>query len=356
MKFGMLHLFESPSGKSEYQVVKEQMFLMRAAEDLGFDSVWPAEHHFTEYGYCSSPALSLAAVASATHKIRLGAGVAVLPFHNPIRAAEEFAMLDLISDGRLEFGIGRGYQPAEFKGFGIDQAHARGIFSESLEIIRQAWTQERVNFKGAHFDIEDQPVHPKPLQRPHPPIWIAALSKASFAMAAQMGFNLLCAPVFGLGASDAVLLNSYREGLRSAGFDPASREIGALCMVYCGETTAQARRDFADPVTWFYRTMSKYVAPTAGALPAKTYENYAATQVFAASVSFQQLLDRGAVICGDRDHCLKRMLALRKRYGMTTLLCWTRMGGLDGRKVLRSMELMQKHVIPEFRKAERLAA
>ncbi len=356
MKFGMLHLFESPTGKSEYQVVKEQMFLMRAAEDLGFDSVWPGEHHFTEFGYCVSPALALAALAPATRKIRLGAGVTVLPFHNPIRTAEEFAMLDLISDGRVEFGIGRGYQPVEFKGFGIKQAQARGIFNESLEIIRQAWTQERVNFNGVHFQIEDQPVHPKPLQRPHPPIWLAAMSKASFPMAGKMGFNLLCAPVFGLGAKDVPLLDSYRAALRSAGFDPASRELGALCMVYCGETTAQARRDFADPVIWFYRTMSKYVAPTAGEMPAASYENYAATQVFAASVSFQQLLDSGAVICGDRDHCLKRILALRKRYGMTTLLCWTRLGGLDGRKVLRSMELMQKHVIPEFRKQERAAA
>src|SRR5208337_4411471 len=148
MKFGMLHLFENPVGKSEYQIVKEQFDLMRAAEDLGFDSIWPAEHHFTEYGYCASPALSLAAVASVTKRIRLGTGVVVLPFHNPIRVAEELAMLDLMSDGRLDFGVGRGYQPLEFKGFQIDQAKSRGIFNESLEVIMQAWTQERVNFKG----------------------------------------------------------------------------------------------------------------------------------------------------------------------------------------------------------------
>jgi len=136
----MLHLFENPVGKSEYQIVKEQFDLMRAAEDLGFDSIWPAEHHFTEYGYCASPALSLAAVASVTKRIRLGTGVVVLPFNHPIRVAEDFAMLDLMSDGRVDFGVGRGYQPGEYKGFGIDQTKSRGIFNESLEVILQAWT------------------------------------------------------------------------------------------------------------------------------------------------------------------------------------------------------------------------
>lgn len=115
MKFGMLHLFESPVDKTEHQVMKEQLDLMRSAEDLGFDSVWPAEHHFSDYGYCASPALSLAAIASVTKRIRLGTGVIVLPFHNPIRVAEELAMLDLMSDGRLDFGVGRGYQPLDLR-------------------------------------------------------------------------------------------------------------------------------------------------------------------------------------------------------------------------------------------------
>ena len=165
MKFGMLHLFENPIEKTEHQVVNEQLDLMRAAEDLGFDSVWPAEHHFTEYGYCASPAVTLAAIAAVTKRIRLGTGVVVLPFHNPIRVAEDFAMLDLMSDGRVDFGVGRGYQPVEYRGFQVPQEKSRGIFNEALEVIIQAWTQERVNFQGVHFNIVDQPVRPKPLQK-----------------------------------------------------------------------------------------------------------------------------------------------------------------------------------------------
>lgn len=357
MKFGMLHLFESPAEKTEYQVMKEQLELMRSAEDFGFDSVWPAEHHFSEYGYCASPALSLAAIASVTKRIRLGTGVVVLPFHNPIRVAEEFAMLDLMSDGRVDFGVGRGYQPLEFKGFQIDQAKSRGIFNESLEVIMQAWTQDRVNFKGAHFNIQDVEVRPKPLQKQHPPVWIAGLSEATFPMVGKWGCNLLCAPVFGFqGKTATELLDSYRQALRSAGHDPATKEVAALCMVYCAETMEQARRDFSGPVMWYYRTIAKYVAPPEGQAPIKTYELYAKTRDLAANVSWDQLLEAGALICGDRDHCIEQIAAMKEKFGFTQLLCWTRMGGLDTKKVLKSMELMQKHVIPHFKKSDQKAA
>jgi len=357
MKFGMLHLFESPAEKTEYQVMKEQLDLMRSAEDLGFDSVWPAEHHFSEYGYCASPALSLAAIASVTKRIRLGTGVVVLPFHNPIRVAEEFAMLDLMSDGRVEFGVGRGYQPIEFKGFQIDQAKSRGIFNESLEVIMQAWTRDRVNFKGVHFNIQDLEVRPKPLQKPHPPVWIAGLSEATFPMVGKWGCNLLCAPVFGFqGQTAGELLNSYRQALRSAGHDPATKEIAALCMVYCAETTEQAQRDFSGPVMWYYRTIAKYIAPPSGEAPVKTYELYAKTRDLAANISWDQLLAAGSLVCGNPQQCIEQIAAMKEKFGFTQLLCWTRMGGLDTKKVLKSMELMQKHVIPYFKKADQQAA
>lgn len=113
MKLGMLHLFENPIDKSENQIIKEQMEIMLKSEEFGFDSVWPAEHHFSEYGIMGAPQVPLAAIAVKTTKIRLGTGVIVLPFHNPIRVAEDFAFLDHLSDGRVIFGVGRGYQPSE---------------------------------------------------------------------------------------------------------------------------------------------------------------------------------------------------------------------------------------------------
>jgi luciferase family oxidoreductase group 1 len=356
LKFGMLHLLENPVGKTEAQVVAEQMEILRAAEDYGFDSVWPAEHHFSEYGYCVSAALMLSALVPVTRRIRLGTGIVVLPFHNPIRVAEEFALLDVMSGGRVDFGIGRGYQPHEFRGYGVDQTKSRGLFNEAIEIILQAWTRDRVDYEGAHFTFRDVPVRPKPVQKPHPPVWMAALTPPSFVQAGRQGFNLLCAPVFGFGGQSAVeLLASYRQGLRDAGHDPAAKEIAALCMIYCADSTAEAQRDFGELVIWYYRTFSKYIAPP-GEAAIKTYEPYTGVRDLAASVMWEDLLQAGAVVCGDPDHCVRRIRELREIFGFTTLLCWTRLGGFDHRKVLRSMELMQRHVIPQFKDVRRSAA
>src|SRR5216683_1150549 len=183
MKFGILHFFEhAAGGKTEHQIVREQLDCMRVAEDMGFDSIWAPEHHFTEYCFCASPMLMLAAMASVTKRIRLGSAVVVLPFNDPVRVAEEGAMVDLMSDGRLDLGVGRGFQPVEFRGFGVDQARSHEMFDEALQIIERAWSGETVAFKGRHFNIEEHAVRPKPIQQPHPPIWLASVTAPSFEM------------------------------------------------------------------------------------------------------------------------------------------------------------------------------
>jgi luciferase family oxidoreductase group 1 len=350
MKFGMLHLFENPAGKSEQQVLKEEIGLMRCAEDLGFDSVWASEHHFSEYGFCASPALTLAAVAPQTKNIRLGTGVTVLPFNHPVRIAEEIALLDLISDGRVDFGVGRGFQPIEYQGFHVDQTHSHEIFDEALDIVLQAWTQQKLDYPGKHFRFEVEHVMPKPVQKPHPPVWVAAVSADSFGAAGKRGLNLLCAPTFGFyGETATHMIKRYRDGLRLASNPNLPRDVGVLCMVFCGETEEQARRDFTGPVLWTYRTLAKYIAPSAGHQAAHSYEMYEQLRRICASINWEELKAAGAVVCGDRDGCIEQISTLKQRFGCTQLLCWTRMGGLDSAKVMRSMELMQKYVIPHFK-------
>lgn len=353
MKFGMLHLFESPEGRTEREIIGEQLDLMQAAEGAGFDSIWPAEHHFTEYGYCVSPALTLAAISRVTKHIRLGTGVVVLPFHDPIRVAEEYAFLDVMSDGRLDFGVGRGYQQVEFQGQRVDPAKSHGLFRESLEIIVQAWTQDRVDYHGEHYDITDQPVRPKPLQKPHPPIWIASLSPESFDLAGKLGANLLYSPTFTpedkARQGIAKRLDAYRQALRDGGHDPADKRIGALRMIYVADSMEQARRDFEQPVLWYYRTISNYIAPPPGQDALPSYEDYPKTRDFAANVDYAALVDGGAVIAGDPDYCCREIERTEKEFGFTDLLCWTRLGGMDPKKVMRSMELMDRHVIPHFK-------
>ena len=151
LRFGLLHLFESAQNKTEKQFFAENVELIEYADQVGLDEVWLAEHHFTEYGVMPSTQVLGAFAAARTQRIRIGSAVAVLPFHNPVRLAEEFAFLDVLSDGRLDFGVGRGYQPGEFEGYGIPFDESRSRFDESLAIIRQAWTQDTVNFEGKHY-------------------------------------------------------------------------------------------------------------------------------------------------------------------------------------------------------------
>jgi luciferase family oxidoreductase group 1 len=348
--FGMLHLFEHPAGRTEQQVLREQLDIMVQAEDYGFHSVWPAEHHFSEYGYCASPAVHLAYVAARTKRLRLGTGVVVLPLNHPVRVAEDYATLDLISDGRVELGLGRGYQPHEFRGYGVEQSKSRQIFQEGVEVLLRAWIEERFSYGGQFYQFEDLEVRPKPLQKPHPPIWMAALSDDSFALCGRYGFNLLTAFAFGADI-DRIHHNveRWREALRREGRDPSGYRAGCLAMTYVAETSQQALADFAEPVLWYYHTFAKYVAPAAGHPPIPTYELYALTRDFVQSVTWEDLVRRGAVVVGSPDQVVDRIGQIVEKTGLSLYLAWIRIGGLDHAKVLKCMELMASKVMPQLK-------
>jgi natural product biosynthesis luciferase-like monooxygenase protein len=323
---------------------------MQAAEGMGFDTVWGAEHHFSEYGFLASNAVTLAAIAEKTTTLRLGTAIVVLPFNHPVRVAEEYAFLDNLSGGRLEFGVGRGYQPSEFKGWGVDQETSRGIFREALDIILQAWTQERVNFKGKHFTVEDLSVRPKPLQKPTPPLWMAVLSPESYALAGRLGANLMFAPVFtpNMEAYSKKLVD-YKQALERYGHDPATKRMSALRMIYLSDSREQARKDFEGPLLWYYRRIAQLVAPPPGQDAVASYETYTDTRDLAAKVTFEDLVEGGAVICGTPDDCNEDLEKFEETYKFTDLMVWTRMGGLAPEKVMKSMDLMQRYVIPNFK-------
>jgi len=351
MKLCMLHLFENPAGKTEHEIVKEQFELMYAAEDLGFDSIQPAEHDFSEYGYLASPQVSLAAVAARTKRIRLGTGIVVLPFHNPIRVAEDFAPLDLMSDGRVDLGLGRGYQPMEFAGFGIDQTKSREMFDEGVKLIHKCWTEDRVTFKGKFYQAEDLCVRPKPLQKPHPPIYMACLSPETFAIAGAYGFNIFMSSALGLSADHAKAgVGAYRKARAAAGFDPETGLISNLFMIYVADTMERAHADFSGPMTWYYRTIAKYVAPPDDQPPVKGYERYQDSRKLAASIEFDDFVKSPVLACGDVDHCVERVTHLAREFGFNEMLCWTRIGGIEAKKVKHAMDLISGKVIPAVKK------
>jgi alkanesulfonate monooxygenase SsuD/methylene tetrahydromethanopterin reductase-like flavin-dependent oxidoreductase (luciferase family) len=163
------------------------------AERLGFSSVFLVEHHFTGFGQVSASLNLLSYLAARTERIRLGTAVVVLPWHNPVLVAEEAATLDLLSNGRLDFGVGKGYRAYEFSGFCVPQDEATERFDEAMEVIRRAWGSngERFSYKGKWFSYDNIVVEPSPIQNPHPPFWLGAGSPESIRRAARDGYNLL---------------------------------------------------------------------------------------------------------------------------------------------------------------------
>lgn len=350
MKFGLLQLFENPGGRTEKQLIEEQFEIMLRAEDFGFDSVWPAEHHFREYGHCGTPSLVLAALAARTQRIRLGTGVVVLPLNHPVRVAEDYAFLDVLSNGRIDLGVGRGYQPHEYKGYGVDQSRSRDIFRECVEIIEGTWNNGTFSYQGEYYQCDDLSIYPRPVQQPHPPIWMASLSPQTFELCGRYGLNLLCAPIFGFNVqTGAGQIQEYRDALSAHGRDPKDARIAALSMTYVADSTQEALKDFEEGVMWYFRTFAKYVAPPKGQPAVPTYEFYAQIRDLLELANWDRAVQGGAVICGSPDEVAHRIGEMGEACGFTDYLAWTRIGGLAQEKVLRSMELMASKVMPQLR-------
>ncbi len=351
LKVGLLHLFESAEGKTEKKFYEENIEIIEFADSVGLDTAWFAEHHFSEYGVMPSIQVLASYVAGRTKRIRLGTGVVVLPFHNPIRVAEEFAMLDVLSDGRLDFGVGRGYQPHEFEGYGVPIENSREIFEESLSIIRMAWEEGKVTFEGKFFKYKDVTVRPRPLQKPHPPFFGASFNPETIKFQAKKKMNLLCSPLL----APPEKIKEYKDTLREMGEDPKNYRIGGLAFVYVDDDRERAIRDFEKPCMWYFRTLTKLI-------PAKKYPSqesfYANLHNFileylkaydAGKTTFEEVVDVGpfshGFLVGDPEYVKKKMKKLIQDYELTDLLCWTRLGGLDHKKVMRSMELFVEKVL-----------
>src|SRR5204863_6849903 len=186
---------EAPAGMSHATAFDESLAQMQAAEALGLDAVWLAEIHFQkDRSVLSSPLVVAAALAACTRRIKIGIAVQVLPLSHPLRLAEDVATVDHLSKGRLEFGIGRSGLPAPYQGFNIPYVESRDRFLETLEILKKAWTPERFSHKGRYFEFNDVCIMPKPYQKPHPPIRMAATTQDTYALVGRMDFSLFVAP------------------------------------------------------------------------------------------------------------------------------------------------------------------
>ena len=262
MQFGIFCEIPVPrpwTPKSERAAYQHTLAQAVRADELGYHSFWTVEHHFLEeFSHCSAPGVLYGAIAALTERIRIGHGVRLLPFpyNHPIRAAEAAAVIDVISDGRLEFGTGRSSTRTELEAFGIDPEQTRALWDEALAMIVGAWTQDVFEWHGPRFEFPPRRVIPKPIQQPHPPLWVASTSPESHEIAGQRGLGLLS---FTLGVPPEDLagrLQLYRKGLAVA--KPAGKFVNqraaTFTMVHCAETTAEALATARDSFQWYAQT------------------------------------------------------------------------------------------------------
>lgn len=349
MRFGLFQSVQLPDPQAQVRYYKEALEQVLWAEQLGFDSVWVTEHHFSRHGIVSATLSLLAYLAGVTKTIRLGTGVTVLPFHNPIELAEQAATVDLLSDGRLDFGVGRGFQWGEYHKLNIPMEESNRRFDETMEVITRAWTSEKpFDHSGEFWTFNDMTVHPRPIQKPHPPIWVAAASPASVDRVANHDWNLL------IGQGEpfhqvAEQLEYYRTAVGEAGFNYTPGRVVVARAMYTAPSEEQARRDTETPFMWFKQTGQEVGAPPdhrVELLP-EEYKAYRGRFSRDTTFDYDEMFENVALF-GTPDQVAERIEGLRQS-GVENLIFFINYGGIDTKKVMASLELFAKEVIPLFR-------
>lgn len=234
------HLLEGQRiGQTHHGAIADELALIRKADELGFDTCWMREHHFTDYGFLPNTMVMAAHVAALTERIRLGTAVITLPLHHPVRVAEDIALVDVLSGGRVDVGIGRGYQSVEFDTFGVPLAEARERTDEAIAVMRAVWTGDNVNHKGRHWNFEGLRLQPRPVQQP-PPLYYASINSDSIIHYAQQGIPFI---VDGTVRTSqlAVLADTWRSVARAHGHNPDDADLVALRYIRLDDTEDAAR-------------------------------------------------------------------------------------------------------------------
>jgi alkanesulfonate monooxygenase SsuD/methylene tetrahydromethanopterin reductase-like flavin-dependent oxidoreductase (luciferase family) len=258
MKVGILQFFgwrdRSVPLHSVYDTALERFSIM---DEAGYDAVWLAEHHFSSFSVCPSVHMMGTMAAARTKRLRIGMAVSLAPFYNPLRLAEEVALLDVLSGGRVNWGAGRGFERSEFAAFGIPGEESAPRFHETVDIVLKAWTNQRLTYQGRFYQYDGVEVLPKPFQTPHPPVWMAATSTSAIDWAAGQGHSILMDP----HSSRAELGKKrryYAAKLLEAGYSDAGRSIPMARLVAVDETADKAREVAKRVAEW---TIESYIGP-----------------------------------------------------------------------------------------------
>jgi luciferase family oxidoreductase group 1 len=314
MRFGVLQFFSWPDRRVELPTVYERALQrVRIMDQAGYDAVWLAEHHFTGYSVCPSVTMMGLQVASQTERLRIGTGVTLAAFYHPLRLAEEIALLDVMSGGRVDWGAGRGFDPVEFGVFGVPVEESADRFHEAVEIVLAAWSGERLSWSGRYWEFEGVEVLPKPLQRPHPPTWLAAGSPGAIRWAARHGFSILLGPhsTFEENAGHREL---YRTELEAHGHALTGRQLPMARMIAVADTDAEAERVARAGVEW---VAAAYINPSKATNPDARAQDF--LRLDRAALIERYL--RSVVIHGTPERVTDQLERLREEMHLEYLMC-----------------------------------
>ena len=346
MKFALFTHLPWPEGTDPRRIFEQATEEVQYGEELGFHSAWLAEHHFSRYGLGSSSLVLAASMAAHTKTIRLGTAVLVPPLHHPVRLAEDTATVDSISGGRLDVGFGRGTAGYEYSGLNMDPEESQERFQESIGVIQGLWTTPDYSHHGRYYQVNQTTLVPPPVQKPHPPIYLAATrTEATLEYVASTGHALMVGVV--QDTPDALdLCRRFVELSRKAGHNVPMSQIPFFRYFYVAATEAEARKDSQDALNWTLDMTQWRRTFTVGSEVNLRLQDWRDTRS-ELPPSYDYLCEHRAII-GTPDQCVAKIKELQ-RQGIEYFGCNFSFGGLEHEKLLRSMELFSKEVMPHFK-------
>ena len=349
MEFGMFHEFQRLPGASDAHAFADSFAQVDEAERLGLDAMWLAELHFNpERSVLSSPLILAAAIAARTKTMKIGTAVQVLPLCHPLRLAEEIATIDHLANGRLIFGVGRSGFAHTYKTYGVDYGESRERFSETLAIVKRAFTEERFSHKGKYFAYDNVRLSPRPVQSPWPEIRVAAASPDTYEEMGTMGHAIFVAARTGNLSELKPMVQTYQAAWKAAGH-PGRGGVFLRVPVYVADTEEAAREEPRESILHLLRTIGSRLAESAKLDSAREIEKRGERGAKMVSIEYDEVL-RERMIVGTPEQVIDRLREVKETLGLDGILAELNPGSLiPHERVMTALRLLCERVIPAFK-------
>ncbi len=350
MKFG-LNFFPAfrPSDNTTANYYDQCLRIAERADLLGFNSIKTVEHSFYDYGgHSPNPCVFLSAIAARTKRIRLITGAVIPAFHHPAHLGGDLAMLDNMSNGRLDAGFGRAFLPKEFEVFGVSMEESRSRFEEGIAIIRRLWTEESVTYAGKHWQLNDVHLMPRVVQKPTPPIWIAAISsEESFIYAGKNGFNVMIVPYAGKPGALQEFVKTYRRVWAESGHGAGKEKVQVAQFCCIAESNKVAREGYERIMLRYLETFGEAVTSWQG----KSSDQYVGYDKMVASILATKpdtIIENNAAFVGTPSEVIDQIHRLNESFGTIEASMQINFGGSNDEDAFRTLNMFAEKVMPAF--------